>query len=276
MKWKLDEFEELWVRHNARDMQQPLNLVVIMRIRNEEMILEDTLDHISNFADCICVYDDCSNDSTLDILKSNKKVFLIIKNNKWREGFDNRLLSETRHRGLLLNIANQYLQFKWCMCCDADERYIGNIRGLVELVPENQPGGIRFQLFDAYMTPGNDHAYQRGDRLEGFRKYFGPECRNILMLWQNKKEVVYQGLDAREPSNVNNVVIDFYCQHYGKSLSYQHWEDTCRYYVNHFPWRPYGEKWNERKGKALHTVSDFNRPLYEWGETLFVNSIAEF
>lgn len=276
MNWEMDEFEELWIRHDAINMRKPLNLLVIMRIKNEEMIIEDTLNHISNFADGICVYDDCSTDATLEILKANKKVFFIIKNKKWREGADNRLLSETRHRGLLLKIANQYLQFKWCMCCDADERYIGDIQGLVEAPPENQPEGIRVQLFDAYMTPGNDQAFCRGDMLLGFRKYFGPECRNILMLWQNKKEISYQGLDAREPSNVTNVAIAFYCQHYGKSLSYEHWEETCNYYVESFPWKPYGEKWCKRKGKALHTMSDFNHPLYEWGESLFKNSITEF
>lgn len=276
MNWEIDEFENLWIRKGDINIIERQSLVVIMRIRNEESVLEDTLKHIAEFADYICVYDDCSTDSTRKILKRNEKVFLIVENNKWREGTENRLLSETRHRGLLVNLANKYLDFDWCMCCDADERYIGDIRGLVKSDPSGKPGGIRFQLFDAYMTSNNDRPYTRGDTLMDFRKYFGPECRNILMLWQNKKEVAYQGLDAREPSNVNNVAINFYCQHYGKSLSYEHWEETCDYYVKNFPWDPYGKKWSERKGKALHSISDFGRPLYEWGETLFNHSTTEF
>ena len=27
------------------------------------------------------------------------------------------------------------------------------------------------------------------------------------------------------------------------------------------------------KARRIHTESDFNRPLYEWGETLFANAV---
>ena len=36
---------------------------------------------------------------------------------------------------------------------------------------------------------------------------------------------------------------DLYCQHYGKSLSVDHWEETCDYDVRHFPFETYGRKW---------------------------------
>ena len=276
MTWTLDKYERLWIKRGDINILRNHALVVIMRIRNEELVIQDTLDHISKFADYICVYDDCSTDSTIDILKKHEKVFLIVENKKWRKGQDNRLLSETRHRGLLLNLANKYLNFDWCMCCDADERYFGDIRQFVTSDLNSKPAGIRIQLFDAYMTSGDDKAYRRGDKLEDFRNKFGPECRNILMLWKNKESVSYQGLDAREPSNIDEVAIQFYCQHYGKSLSYEHWEDTCNYYVKNFPWDPYGKKWNDRKGKALHSLSDFGNPLYTWGSELFTNKVTDF
>ena len=57
------------------------------------------------------------------------------------------------------------------------------------------------------------------------------------------------------------------------SLSVDHWEETCDYYIRHFPFETYGKKWTERKGQAIHTESDFKRPLYEWGDELFANAV---
>jgi hypothetical protein len=56
------------------------------------------------------------------------------------------------------------------------------------------------------------------------------------------------------------VETSLYCQHYGKSLSVEHWEETCEYYMRHFPFDTYGRKWRDRKGRAIHTQSDFMRP----------------
>lgn len=36
---------------------------------------------------------------------------------------------------------------------------------------------------------------------------------------------------ARKPGGVERVRTDLYCQYYGKSLSVEHWEQTCNYYV---------------------------------------------
>ena len=84
-------------------------------------------------------------------------------------------------------------------------------------------------------------------------------------------EVVYRGLDAREPTLLKDsprILTDFYCQHYGKSLSVSHWEETCDYYVRFFPYETYGKKWEARKGQAIHQVSDFGTELYPWNEVI--------
>ena len=130
--------------------------------------------------------------------------------------------------------------------------------------------GVRVQLFDAYMTPGDHAPYQADRELLGFRRFFGPERRDILMLWRNRLEVIFA---KREPGGIESVGTGLYCQHYGKSLSVEHWEETCDYYIRHFPFDTYGRKWSERKGQAIHTQSDFMRPLYEWGDTLFANAV---
>jgi len=272
--WILAETENIWIRNEAqKNFSDIVPLVVFLRVRNEEKILKDTLDHLAEFADFICAYEDASTDKTREILKSHDKVVLIVQNDHWQSNIEDRLLSETRHRGLLLQESRQRLAFHWCMCCDADERYIGDIRNFVTAPVEGQPDAVRIQLFDAYMTEGDDHPYSSGMNLQNFRNFFGPERRDILMLWRNSELVQFIGMDAREPVVPGKIDIKFFCQHYGKSLSYKHWEETCEYYANHFPWIPYGQKWTDRKGKALHSQSDFGRPMYEWGNDLFSNAV---
>ena len=94
------------------------------------------------------------------------------------------------------------------------------------------------------------------------------------MLWRNRPEIVFAEGDGRTPRGMRSEEIALHCQHYGKSLSLDHWEETCDYYIKHFPFETYGKKWTARKGQGIHTQSDFNRPLYEWGETLFANTFT--
>lgn len=276
--WQIAPGEQIW--ESARLIESgavDVPLLVLLRVRNEELILADTLEHLASFADVIVAYEDASTDSTREILRAHPKVGLIIENNVWLSGIEERLQSETRHRGLLLQEARKRWAFRWCMCCDADERYVGDIRELVEADNYTaQPDAIRISLFDAYMSESDCAPYEPGRPLLDFRRYFGPECRNILMLWKNSKAVFYRGLDAREPCVSGEVEVRFYCQHYGKSLSVEHWDATCDYYVNHFPYDPYGRKWQARKGKAIHIQSDFGRPLFCWGEDLFMNAVTSF
>jgi glycosyltransferase involved in cell wall biosynthesis len=277
--WEVSDAERIWakIEPSSRQGREEIPLVVMLRVRNEELILQDTLNHLSGFADVIVAYEDASTDRTREILRRHPKVALIIENNVWQSGVEARLHSETRHRGLLLKEARKRWNFRWCMCCDADERYVGDIRGFVTKHEHSkEPDAIRISLFDAYMTVTDNAEYQQGQSLLNFRKHFGPECRNILMLWKNTSGVIYRGLDAREPFVSGDIAVRFYCQHYGKSLSIEHWEDTCEYYVNHFPYEPYGKKWEARKGKAIHELSDFGRPLFPWGNDLFNHAVVNF
>jgi len=120
----------------------------------------------------------------------------------------------------------------------------------------------------------DDHApYTSDQKLMNFRRSFGPERRDILMLWRNRPQVHFVDGRGRTPQLIGQVKTDLYCQHYGKSLSVAHWEETCDYYITHFPYETYGKKWEARKGKAIHARSDFNRPLYPWGDTLFADAV---
>jgi Glycosyl transferase family 2 len=271
-RWQLRDCEQI-IAGNAALLDQKHFLIGITRVRNEDLILRDTLDYVGKYADAIVAYDDASTDRTLEILRGHSKVAIIIANGSWEEDIKARRLAEGRHRGLLLQTARAKLQFDWMLCFDADERVTGDLRASLRGLRTDSCEGIRVRLFDAYMTPNDCAPYQSHLELLGFRKFFGPEQRDILMLWRNRDEVVFAEHHAREPGGIEQLRTDLYCQHYGKSLSVEHWEATCDYYIRHFPFETYGRKWRDRKGQAIHTQSDFMRPLYEWGETLFVNAV---
>ena len=253
---------------HRKDTAGECKIITILRVRNEELILEDTLNHLGEFSDAIVAYDDCSDDATFDILYRHPKVAAIIKNLYWADTVKGRLRAETAHRKKLTALALQYHP-EWLFCADADERYVGDIRGFVESEASKGVDGVRLSLFDAYLT-ADDHAAYTSGKLLDFRKYFGIERRDILMMWRASAQARYKGLDRREPHlDSDRVETRFYVQHYGKALSERHWEETCNYYIKFFPYKTYGKKWEARKGKAVHTVSDFGTPLYAWGEELF-------
>ena len=271
-KWQLRGSERI-ISGNAALLDHRHFLVGMTRLRNEALILQDSLDYVGKDVDAIIAYDDCSTDASLDILRRHPKVALIIANGAWEQDIEARWLAEGRHRGLLLQIARERLPCEWMFCFDPDERVTGDLRGFLQSPAARDCDGVRVRLFDAYMTPGDAAPYRAGQPLLDFRRRFGPELREILMLWRNRPEVFFGEQKGREPRGLQRICTDLYCQHYGKSLSAEHWEETCDYYIQHFPFETYGRKWQERKGKAIHTASDFGRPLYEWGEELFGNAV---
>ena len=248
--WQLRDGEQI-IACNTSLFGQKHFLIGITRVRNEALILRDTPDYVGKHVDAIVAYDDASTDRTLEILGGNPKVALIVTNRSWEADIEARRIAEGRHRGLLLQTAREQLQFDWIFCFDADERVSGDLRGFIEGTHSSDYDGVRVQLFDAYMTPGDQAPYQADRELA----------------WRSSRH------HGREPGGVERVGTGLYCQHYGKSLSVDHWEETCEYYMRHFPFDAYGRKWRNRKGRAIHTQSDFMRPLYEWGDTLFANAV---
>jgi len=270
--WQLRDSERI-VKGNEALLGKKHLLVGLTRMRNEALLLPDTLDYLAKHVDAIVAYDDASTDETVDILRAHPSVALIVVNGAWEEDIAARRLAEGRHRGMLLEIARAQLPHDWMFCFDPDERVTGDVRGFLAGLRAEDGDAVRVQLFDAYMTPDDHAPFGPDSELLDFRRYYGPEQRDILMLWRNRPEIFFAEQHAREPGGTERVKTDLYCQHYGKSLSVEHWEETCDYYIRHFPYDTYGKKWSERKGQGIHTQSDFNRPLYEWGDTLFANAV---
>lgn len=240
---------------------QEYPIIGIIRERNESSLLQDTLDHMSQFVDGIIVYDDDSEDDSLKIAMEHPSVIEVVANRKWRR--HPREWEETSSRKLLHDRARRYGP-KWIFYFDADERFEGDIRDFLLHDCPSDVNGINITLLDAYITKDDKKPFKRGGKLLNFRKNFGPEKRDILMIWRNMEKVDFTRPDTREPQGITEKekLTKFYCQHYGKAQSIEHWEDTCRYYANFFP--KYSEKWRARMGKAVHTTSDFGNKLYSW------------
>lgn len=226
-------------------------MIGITRVRNEELILEDTLSHFKKHCDTILLYDDCSTDKTVQLAKDCGAV--VINGDKWRT---DRVAENTRHRRILVEHAMGF-DGDWVLCFDADERLSGPLPNL----GNGAADGYTFRLFDGYMTEVCDAPYQSGD-LSRLPRMWGPEYRDIVMLFK-KTRAMYGRPGMRQPDIRGTVKLaPTRVKHFGKCLSEEHWEETCDYYIKHFPkWR---RKWQARKGKAIHTSSDFGRRLYDW------------
>jgi glycosyltransferase involved in cell wall biosynthesis len=227
-------------------------IIGITRVCDESLIIADTIGHFLEYCDHIVLYDDRSTDNTVEIAMSVGKARIsVIHGDSWRA---DRRAEETRHRALLLDAARN-LGADWCLCFDADERLVGEL-------PILEGNGYRFGLFDGYLTQDHQDEYISGG-LAGLPRMWGTEYRDILMLFR-ANTAKFVGLDRREPivsgTTLNASVV---VKHFGKCISVEQWEDTCDYYATHFP-EPYRTKWNNRRGKAMHTASDFGRPLLTW------------
>jgi glycosyltransferase involved in cell wall biosynthesis len=222
----------------------------ITKVRNEAAIIVNTITHFSQWCDRIYIYDDASTDATPDICETFHNVVL----RRGSEWSTDRWNSERDHRQIALEMA-QADSPDWIMQFDADERFELPATGWSEY------DAVRMKLFDFYITAEDVHLPYTE------RRWMGPEFRSIIMMYRNHHDIRFTVPDQREmrlPPEFR-VLNGGYVKHYGKAISIEEWEATCRYYSTYFP-EPYRTKWLNRKGKAIHTESDFGRPLITWDQ----------
>jgi len=227
-------------------------IIGLTRVRNEAAIIKDTLDHFGQWCDQIFVYDDASTDDTVEICEAHDKVAGIILGTVWSS---DRLNAEHLHRQELLQFARKQSTPDWFIYFDADERIDWDFTGYEDY------DAVRMKLFDFYITESDK------DKPYSERQYLGPEYRQIIFMFRNRPDAGYWMPDQREVAFMEPVKIleAGFVKHYGKAISVEEWEKACDYYWRYFP-EPYKTKWLLRKGKAVHTRSDFHRPLITWDE----------
>lgn len=231
----------------------PAVIVGIVKVRNEEEIIESTLDHYADICDGgIMVLDDASEDGTLGIVEAHGAVRYVIRVREWSEDWRERQVLEGTLRERLFRSALDR-GAEYVLAFDADER--------IEIDPDIDIGsseGWYFRLWDYYITAEDvDQGWES-------RRWIGPEYRDILMLVRATRRVWFSDREPTlprgwEPQRGGD------CRHYGKAISVEEWEATCDYY-SQFRSPEYRKKWLARKGKAVHTESDFGRPLCRWAD----------
>jgi glycosyltransferase involved in cell wall biosynthesis len=233
-----------------------MKIVGVTRIRNEEDIIFNTLEHVSNLVDEIYIFDDYSTDSTTQICLKFPKVKRIIQAKTWETNPHKRQILEGTQRQAIYKVAKES-QPDWIYYFDADEYTDFDNIDLFDTSYD----AYSMRLFDFYITPQDvEEQYLN-------RKFMGPEFRDILTLFRPKPDLHFY---TRVPfASFSKVGHKGFIKHYGKAISIEQWEQTCDYYINFLYERQPGnstisEKWKKRKGKAIHTQSDFGRSLIEW------------
>ncbi len=214
-----------------------MKYAAIMRVRNEANIVGAWFDHYAPQVDAIYVFDDGSTDGTDEICEHRGAT--VVR----REGERIVYSAQGAQRCQLAQMAEAE-GAEWILCVDADEKLT---------LPRNVGAdALYFRLFDRYATA--DPACDRK---------FGPEYRDIITAWHVDSAL---GITVREPILEPGVRLAYGgdCKHFSKARGATDWERKCaRYTLPEYP-AAFREKWAGRRGKYIHTESDFGRPLIRW------------
>lgn len=235
-----------------------MDIIGLIRVRNEEHIIADTLDHMGGFCTGgVFVYDDASTDDTPEICGDHDAVRLLIRGKRWGGDVDK---APSWVKGAALEAAQRVAGPKdWLVSMDADERIEFDFDSLYALTICEK--AVRMKLFDFYVTVEDEYLNYWN------RRWLGPEYRRIIMAFRALPTLFYYAGREVVLGTEGDILDRGYVRHYGKAISVDAWERKCRYYAENYPPNsPRARKWAARKGKAVHTVSDFGLPLIEWAD----------
>lgn len=232
----------------------------ITKVRNESMIMQETLDHWAKICTGgIYVYDDVSDDNTVEICENHPAVKAVVKGEYWDS---DRERAEWMNRQAILRRGQRDASKEdWFVYFDADERLYFDAW---DVLFRKDIDVVACKLYDVYITPEDENK----PYLD--RNWIGPEYRTIVMFFRNDDWIGYDKPDQR----IVNLKPDAYVavagviKHFGKGLSVDHWNQTCRYYIDHWP--KYEAKWRQRLGKAVKKdyKSDFGNELIKFNDVL--------
>jgi len=227
-----------------------MKIAIISRVYNEEAMIQDFILHYLPFATGgFWFFNDGSIDNTLDEIQKFKTSNII--SSLRTSAIDSHAAQNEQRRVIIEHAIKHLNENDYFMLLDVDEFIDFTINPLMIT-----SDAVNFKLFDLYITP-EDKELEWTER-----EYIGPEYRNIIMMvrvgayrtLENDRTIIHSG----------NIVEGGYVKHIGKGFSEAYWERKCEHYAT--PGMPgkYQSKWEARKGKAIHTSSDFGRDLIPW------------
>jgi glycosyltransferase involved in cell wall biosynthesis len=231
----------------------------LTRVRNESLIIKEHLDAMAEYCTGgIYVFDDCSTDNTVEICKAHPAVKSVIGVKTWDDKTELAIV-EKQQRQALIDEAKKDSP-DWFVYLDADERLFYNFCNLAE-----EYDVVVSELLDFYITEEDKDREYTGN-IVSMRKFCGPESRAIVSIFRNSPFIKFTRKCSRNPeiSPSSKILYSGYIRHYGKAISVKDWERRCDFYINRAP--EYKDIWIKRKGKAVHSESDFFRPLRTWKE----------
>ncbi len=237
------------------------NLIGLIRVRNEELILKDTLDHMATFCKGVYVYDDASEDDTNAIATSHPIVKVVLRENRWDK---NQVNVQARQRRELFEFAKKECgEDQYYIYMDADERI------LWDFDIEDDTDGVRMMLFNAIITEDDYKPYDGTRPLMDFRRWFDPSFREILMVFSGKLAFDGQIACEREPTRIPDgakIRTHGYVQHYGRAVSCMQFVDTCHHYINNVPL--FADKW---KAELEEGAVKSSEGLVSWNDCITRN-----
>jgi hypothetical protein len=224
-------------------------IAVFCRLRNEMEILPQFIEHYTPIATAgIYFFDDLSNDGTYNYLKQSK--YYVYREEGEHKGIHSDSLELSQRYTLLSNIIPRLSPEDFILLVDADEFVEFN-----DLVNISKYDAYYFRMFDTYTT-AEDKLLHWKDRDK-----VGPEYREITMMCRVKFSKGISGHRTLMHDSVKPPHFAGFVKHVGKSISFERWESKCAYYSQPGTREDYRNKWAARKGKYIHEVSDFGRPL---------------